>query len=71
MYECIYCGTLADEEHTIEVGVNPDETVGLYDYEFVLCSTCEEKRQEGEEGAIRKAAKERARKLAREEEGVE
>jgi hypothetical protein len=71
MYTCLNCDVLTDDEFTIEVGVNPDETVGLYDFEFVLCSDCEQRRQDGAEEEFKQMAKERAREKAREEEGVE
>lgn len=65
MYTCLNCETLTGDEFTIEVGVDPDETVGLYDFECVLCSDCEQKRNDGAEEEFKQIAKERARKKAR------
>jgi len=58
LYECAYCGSLADGEHTVEVSIEPGDTEGFHDGKAVLCSNCNQKRGDSiEEGEIKEAAR--------------
>lgn len=72
LYACAYCETLTDGEHTVKVGVNPDETDYLYDDDVVLCDECGQKLKEGIEGEeIKEAARESLTEYAYKEEGID
>ena len=73
MRPCAHCNgwvSSLGNPSTITVGTNPDETVGMYDFDFFLCENCQEIREEIGELEMLKRLDEKARQAALKEENI-
>lgn len=69
---CFVCDSFMSDGTSYTVGIAPDDTDFMYDYEFLVCDSCESEIENEESiDELREAMKEEARKDARKQEGVE